>query len=227
MPDHPSAYKATWNHLAATEESALMHVAGYTDPEKIKEATDITLMWLRKCLGIHPMDTYLEIGCGVGRVGQALAPQVHRWIGCDVYEAMLGYAKNRLASHNNVDLVPINGFDLSPIPDASVDAVYCTVVFMHLQEWDRFNYVREAYRILKPGGRFFCDNANLDSDIGWQVFMASAAIPPEERPPHISRCSTEPEIRTYLIRAGFQDVQTQFAGVWVMGWGVKSFPSFP
>lgn len=214
-------YKANWNHLAETEESALLHVAGYTDEAKLKEATDITIEMLRITVGINPTDEFLEIGCGVGRVGKFLAPKVKRWIGCDVSENMLGHARQRLAGLNNVELVPISGYDLRPIPDASVDVVYCTVVFMHLQEWDRYAYVKEAYRVLRPGGRFFCDNANLDSEDGWKMFEASAAFPVDRRPQHLSRCSTVPEIQTFLRRAGFREPQTITPGVWVVGWGKK------
>lgn len=214
-------YKEAWEPLAATETSALMHVAGYTDEAQLAWATGITVKMLDITVGIRPEDTFLEIGCGVGRVGQALAPKVKRWIGCDVSANMLGHARKRLAGLANVDLVEISGYDLKPIPDASVDAVYCTVVFMHLDEWDRYAYVCEAFRVLKPGGRFMCDNANLESDEGWKLFLASAAIPPRERPKHLSRCSTVPEIAHYLKKAGFQDVQTIIPGVWVVGWGRK------
>lgn len=214
-------YKQNWNQLASTRESALIHVAGYTDEARLAESAEMTLTWLRTTIGIQSTDTFLEIGCGVGRVGKVLAPQVGRWIGCDVSEAMLKHAEQRLAGFTNVALVPISGYDLRPIPDASVDAVYCTVVFMHLQEWDRWAYVQEAFRILKPGGRFFCDNANIESEDGWKMFLASASFPPDQRPQHLSRCSSVPEIRTYLNRAGFADVQTNTSGVWVVGWGRK------
>jgi ubiquinone/menaquinone biosynthesis C-methylase UbiE len=221
MSSPNSNYKETWNALAATEESAFAHVAGYSDEPRLKESTVITLAWLRQTVGIQPTDTFLEIGCGVGRVGRELAPLVARWIGCDVSENMLHHAERRLAGLTNVALIPISGYDLKPIPDASIDAVYCTVVFMHLQEWDRYAYVCEAFRVLKPGGRFFCDNANLASEEGWKMFLASAAFPADRRPQHLSRCSTVPEIDCYLRRAGFQDVKTNTAGVWVVGWGVK------
>ena len=217
LPD----YKTAWNQLAQTETSALLHVAGYTDEAQLKVATDITVKMLDITVGIRPEDTFLEIGCGVGRVGQALAPKVKRWIGCDVSENMLGHAAKRMAGQTNFELVPISGYDLKPIPDASVDAVYCTVVFMHLEEWDRYAYACEAFRVLKPGGRFMCDNANLESDEGWKMFLASAAVPPAERPRHLSRCSTQQEIAHFLKKAGFQQVQTILPGVWVVGWGVK------
>jgi SAM-dependent methyltransferase len=134
---------------------------------------------------------------------------------------MLVHAARRLEGLPNVDLVAISGHDLAPVPDASVDVVYCTVVFMHLEEWDRFSYVREAHRVLRPGGRFFCDNVNLDSEDGWKVFQASAAFAPEQRPAHISRCSTAPEIACFLRRAGFRDVRVITPAFWVIGHGVK------
>jgi len=221
MTPPPTDYQDAWNRLAATPESALMHVAGYTDEAELAKSTDISIELLRLTVGILPTDAFLEIGCGVGRVGQQLAPRVRRWIGCDVSTNMLQHAGQRLLGLSNVELVPISGYDLAPIPDASLDAVYCTVVFMHLQEWDRFAYVKEAYRVLKPGGRFFCDNANLESAAGWEVFLASAAIPAAQRPLHISRCSTVPELICYLNKAGFQQVQTICPGVWVIAWGVK------
>jgi ubiquinone/menaquinone biosynthesis C-methylase UbiE len=194
-----SNYKETWNRLATTQESALLHVAGYTDEKQLEESTAISVKWFEVTTGLHLTDRVLEIGCGVARVGKALAPRVAHWTGCDVSENMLGHAAQRLRGFSNVSLVPISGYDLSPIPDASQDLVYCTVVFMHLQEWDRWRYVQEAFRVLKPGGRFFCDNANIESDAGWQVFQASAALP----------------------RAGFRNVTMHEAGVWVVGWGVK------
>jgi SAM-dependent methyltransferase len=139
---------------------------------------------------------------------------------------MLGHAARWTEENANVKLVEISGHDLQPIADNSVDAVYCTVVFMHLEEWDRYRYVCEAYRVLKPGGRFFCDNANLESEEGWGVFEAGLAVPPASRPPHISRCSTVGELGRYLEKAGFHDVKTFTPGPWVIAHGSKS-PSAP
>mgnify|MGYP005851710005 CR=1 FL=1 len=222
MTPPAESYRDTWNQLSETMESALIHVAGYTDEARIAEETNKnTLSLLRNTIGIRAEDTMLEIGCGVGRIGSALALLVHKWIGCDVSDNMLKHAATRLAGFSNVELVRVSGNDLQPIPDARVDAVYCPVVFMHLEEWDRFAYVREAYRVLRPGGRFYCDNANLDSDDGWAVFQASAQFAPGQRPLHLSRCSTTTELAVYLRRAGFRDVRTATAGVWALGWGVK------
>jgi len=222
MNDTSPSYRDTWNSLSESLDSALLHVAGYTDPARIAAETETnTLSLLRNTIGIRPEDTMLEIGCGVGRIGRVLAPKITKWIGCDVSDNMLRHGATWLAGIPNVQLVRISGHDLQPIPDAHVDAVYCPVVFMHLEEWDRFAYVKEAFRILKPGGRFYCDNANLDSDEGWAVFESSARFDPRARPQHLSRCSTTIELGVFLKRAGFHDVRTGTAGVWALAWGVK------
>ena len=216
-------YKATWNALSGSKQDAYLYVAGYTDEEKFHADAEDTIDILRETVGVRPEDVVLEIGCGVGRVGRVLAPLVKEWIGCDVSANMLKLAGRRLLGIPNTRLQEISGYDLQPIPDASVDVVYTTVVFMHLEEWDRYNYILEAKRVLRPGGRFYCDNVDLASPAGWAVFDESRkTFQPRERPAQISKCSTQPEIDAYLRHAGFADVQV--AGrlnFWVYGWGVK------
>ncbi len=200
---------------------AKLAVSGYVDEDRYLTTAQTTKKSLESTVGIYPDDVVLEIGCGVGRVGMVIAPLCKQWIGCDVSGNMLKHASNRLSAYENVSFIELSGFDLKPVADQSVDMVYCTVVFCHLDEWDRFYYVREAYRILRPGGRIFVDNFNLCSDEGWLVFEQHLAIPPNQRPPHISKSSTPQEIETYLRRAGFHSVTVEQCGTWVRGWGVK------
>ena len=221
-PRPRSAYKPVWNDLAETEARAKMNVIGSEREEDFQATADQTRRELAATVGVGTDDVILEIGCGVGRVGQALAPLCREWIGCDVSSNMLAHARKRLQACANVRLVEISGYDLQPIPDASVDVVYCTVVFMHLDEWDRYNYVLEARRVLRPGGRVFIDNFSLCSDEGWGVFEAHRkTLQPHERPSHISKSSTPQELEVYLRRAGFEHVQGQSERQIVRYWGIK------
>ncbi len=228
-PAPRSNYKAVWNTLSQTQESAILHVCGYVDELRFCNDAEDTLGLLRGTIGLRADDVVLEIGCGVGRLGRVMAPFVKEWIGCDVSSNMLRHAQRRLLGLANTRLVEISGYDLRPIPDSSVDAVYCTAVFMHLEEWDRYSYVLEAMRMLKPGGRFYCDNADLESEQGWRMFEEGRRFRPDERPPQISKCSTVPEIETFLKRAGFKDVRVERRqNLWVYGWAVKpEQPSSP
>ncbi len=214
-------YKAVWNSVSASENDAKMAVSGYIDEETYASTGNSTLTMLEALVGVRETDVILEIGAGVGRVGAVLAPRCKQWIGCDVSENMVSHIKRRLAHFSNVRAVAISGYDLGPIESSSVDLVYCTVVFMHLDEWDRYNYVAEAFRVLRPGGRLLVDNFNLASDDGWTLFESHRAIPPSQRPTQISKSSTPEELITYLTRAGFGEIKTHFANLWVIAYGVK------
>ena len=166
-----SNYKEVWTTLSATEAAAKMHVGGSEDEEELARSGIGTTNFLLENVGVDSSDVVLEIGSGIGRVGKQLAPRCRRWIGCDVSPNMLKIAAERLREFSNVELVEISGHDLKPIADHSIDLVYCTVVFMHLEQWDRYNYVEEAFRVLRAGGKLYVDNANLCSEKGWEIFQ--------------------------------------------------------
>jgi ubiquinone/menaquinone biosynthesis C-methylase UbiE len=201
-------YKRVWNEAASDLDNAKVGVAETTDEGAFDRSARETVALLKSAVGVHRDDVVLEIGAGVGRVGAELAPLCKRWIGADVSENMLSYLHERLREHANVEAVSLNGWDLSPIDSESVDVVYATVVFMHLDDWDRYGYIREGLRVLKPGGRMYVDNTNLLSEPGWERFLRDAdQYHPLARPPHISKLSTPSELETYLQRAGFVDVK--------------------
>ena len=200
-----SEYKKVWSALSTTEDQAKLHVIGVTEEAALQSTGEETLRFLQDSVGIRPDDVVLEIGCGIGRVGKVVAPLCRKWIGCDVASNMLALAAKRLMDLSNV----------------SVDVVYCTVVFMHLESWDRYNYILEAFRALRPGGRIYVDNVNLCSDGGWKVFETHRAFSPINRPPHMTQNSTPEEIETYLKRAGFAEVRVRTDDEWIRARGIK------
>jgi SAM-dependent methyltransferase len=216
-----SEYKKVWSALSTTLDQAKLHVIGVTDEAALQSTGQETLGFLQESVGIRRDDVVLEIGCGIGRVGRLVAPLCRKWIGCDVASNMLALAAERLKDLPGIELKEISGYDLSGVADESVDVVYCTVVFMHLEPWDRYNYVLEAFRVLRPNGRIYVDNINLCSDGGWKVFETHRAMSSTNRPPHMTQNSTPQEIETYLKRAGFTKVQVRTDDDWVRASGVK------
>jgi len=209
------AYGRVWNRDAADAADAMNAVAGYTNQDEWARSGRSTADHLIQRLHITTGDDVLEVGCGAARVGIHLAPQCRRWTGADVSANMLSFARTALGSASNVALVPLNGFDLAGVADASMDVVYCTAVFMHLDEWDRFRYVQEFHRVLRPGGRVYFDNFDLESPDGWQLFMDMSALDVAVRPPNVSRASTQQELVCYARKAGFVDIASETGQLWV------------
>jgi SAM-dependent methyltransferase len=218
-----AAYQKVWDRSARNLTAARLAVAGYADDAEWNRSGIASAEHLTKVTSITSSDVVLEIGCGAGRVGAKLAPSCREWIGCDVSPNMLAFARTALdgLGYTNTKLVQLNGIDLHGIPDASVDVVYCTAVFMHLDEWERYRYITDAKRVLRPGGRIYFDNFDLDSPQGWALFEEVARLDPATRPPNVSRSSTGEELRTYVTRAGFEAIAIDRYPLWVTVTGRK------
>jgi len=217
-----SDYKGTWTRLSTTSDDAAMWVAGYTDEEQLRQTGENTVSVLRRTVGIEPTDRILEIGCGIGRVGKILAPICAHWTGADISKGMLEVAASRLGEFDNVSFQELSTVGLSEFEDDTFDVVYCTVVFMHLLEWDRFKYVQEALRVLRPGGRGFFDNVDITSAHGKKFFAESAEIPLDERPPQIGMVSSGDELYSYGLWAGYDNIEIhRWDEAWVGLTGTK------
>jgi SAM-dependent methyltransferase len=210
-----SEYGRVWDSVSQSHDDARVAVAGYSDSAEWARTGELTAEDVLKETGITPTDVVLEIGCGAARVGVHLAGRCGQWIGSDVSRNMLAHAKQALAGAPNARLALLDGTGLTGIADASVDVVYSSTVFMHIDEWDRYRYCREAYRVLKPGGRVYVDNHSLLSPQGWAVFEQLSLLPPLERPPHISKASTPQELEAYITHAGFVDARVRNGAMFV------------
>jgi SAM-dependent methyltransferase len=210
-------YGQVWDDavVSGSLTNARISVAGTADADEYSRSGEATASDIVTYASVTPQDSVLEIGCGTGRIGIKLAPRCGHWTGADVSQNMLRHARETLRDQPNVSFAHLNGVDLLGIADRSMDVVYCSGVFMHLDEWDRFRYIVEARRVLKPGGRIYFDNFNLGSDEGWKLFEELYLLEPAARPPHISRSSTPDELRIYAERAGFTDLQVLTRGLWV------------
>jgi SAM-dependent methyltransferase len=216
-----AAYQQAWDHVSGSRDTARTAVCGTADQAEYDRSGEETARFIIEAARVTPTDAVLEIGCGTGRVGAKLAPRCGRWIGADVSQNMLRHAADALGSQPNVRFHHLNGVDLAGLDDRSLDVVYCSGVFMHLDEWDRYRYVVEAYRVLRPGGRVCFDSFNLLTPEGWALFEELYALDPSARPPNISKASTPPELRAYAEHAGFQEIRLYEGGLWVAVAGIK------
>ncbi|MCU0756512.1 MAG: class I SAM-dependent methyltransferase [Xanthomonadales bacterium] len=113
--------------------------------------------WLLGGLALPADAEIVEIGCGIGAVLQRIAAHhpAARLQGLDISESMIAQARRTLAGLDRVELRVIDGDQLSGVRDQSVDLVICTGVFIHILDSAVIrSYVRDAFRVLKPGGAF-------------------------------------------------------------------------
>jgi ArsR family transcriptional regulator len=104
---------------------------------------------------LDPEWTVGDLGCGTGHAASALAPFVHRVLAVDRSGEMLQAARRRLREYPNVE-VRRGELESLPIGDAELDAATLLLVLHHLP--GPADALREAARVLKPGGRILiCD----------------------------------------------------------------------
>ena len=89
----------------------------------------------------------LDLGCGEGRLSRDLKVLGHRVVGVDVSATAVAAAREADAS---IEVYHADAARL-PLPDAAADLA---VAFMSLQDVaDAAGAIREAARVLEPGGR--------------------------------------------------------------------------
>ena len=94
----------------------------------------------------------LDIATGGGHAAKALSPKVGTLFATDFTREMLKTARSHLdESCSNVFYVAADAETL-PFLDASFDAVTCRIAAHHFPNPDLF--IREAARVMKPGGKF-------------------------------------------------------------------------
>ena len=125
--------------------------APWTDEEfyqlGLDDWQDFLALWER--FGVR-RQVCAEIGCGAGRITRHLAESFHAVEAIDLSEGMIRYARERIVNPS-VTFHVTDGLVL-PLADASVDAVFSTHVFQHLDSHAQAAaYFGEFARVMNGG----------------------------------------------------------------------------
>ena len=94
----------------------------------------------------------LDFGCGAGRLSHGLASAgFGEVLGCDISPTMLDKARE-IVPDATCRFVQVTGTDLSAVETDSVDLVYTCRVLQHMPPALAHGYVREFWRVARPGG---------------------------------------------------------------------------
>jgi SAM-dependent methyltransferase len=142
---------------------------------------------------LKPTDRVLDIGCGIGRMARPLTRYLDAAGSYDGFDVSLEgiewcrrhYARFDGFRFEHADLVNATynpgGAERAreyrfPYPDASFDFAFAISVFTHLVQPDAANYLAEASRLLKPGGRLFTTWLLIDDDARARIAAGDAAF---------------------------------------------------
>src|SRR5688572_1565847 len=173
-PEEDRASLKNWDDLAA-ENPINAAIAQDDERGEIKKGAVEYETILREI----PGGVLLDLGCGYGRVAKYVLPQrtYGHYIGVDDSISMLQTFERRYASRHEEQKTPLTLIKASiadiPLPDASVDAVVTSAVWLHNPKDVVRRSIAEVRRILKPGGKLlvFASFVNRENPSYWQEWL--------------------------------------------------------
>jgi ubiquinone/menaquinone biosynthesis C-methylase UbiE len=159
-----------WSVQQSEEASVALYSLG--NPRLLELATSEIVSQLKAWGAVTKDTALLDIGCGIGRLLVALAPEVQSATGIDVSAGMVKAALRRCAPYPNVNVIKGDGRGLGALEDGVFDVAIAVDSFPYLRQSgyalvERF--FAESARVLKPGGQLVILNysysENDDADV--------------------------------------------------------------
>lgn len=155
--------------------------------------------------GLRPTDTLVDFGCGTGRLAVHAIPRLvgGHYIGVDISQSMLDKAQTRIRwsipKPCRVSWIKQTAAAF-PFEDRSVDMICAFSVFTHIEHEDTYRYLKDALRVIRPGGRFIFSCLPLSLPAAEAVFLESARDDLESRWRKVRNVTTSMELMEAIAR---------------------------
>ena len=182
-----------------------------------------------------PGESLLDIGCGPGILTYEMSEEVGpsgKINGLDISATMLDLATNRCATRDWVSLTPGRAEEL-PFPECSFDAVVAVQVYEYVEDIE--TALKEAFRVLKQGGRIVILDTDWDSLVWnvhdrarlrtildlWDEHLADPRLP-EKLPYLLSQANFAPVALEKVLTFINQECHEKTYSYWLIGF-IRSF----
>lgn len=153
------------------------------------------------------MENVIELACGRGRHVPRYLHKAGKVTLVDILEENIAACRNRFQTEQNISYYRNNGYNLEKLASEEYTALFCYDAMVHFEMMDIYEYLKDIYRVLVPGGMAVLHHSNNTAD-----YKASFANAPN------GRSFMSKELFAYLAyRAGFEVVEQE-----VIDWGVQS-----
>jgi SAM-dependent methyltransferase len=127
---------------------------------------------LLRSLGLRDGHCVVDVGCGSGRLADQLAryPLLH-YVGTDVVPDLLEHAAH-VSRRPDWQFTATDGCAI-PVESEVADFVCFFSVFTHLLHEQTFRYLREAKRVLRPGGKVVFSFLEFRIPCHWDQFSTT------------------------------------------------------
>lgn len=162
------AIRQQYDRAATLAPEAAVALYSLGDPAILDRATAELAALLDRWGLLAPDREALDIGCGIGRVEQAIASCLRHITGIDLSAAMITEARRRCAGVANAAFAGCDGRGLAQFSTANFDLILAVDSFPCLVAAApdlAAHHIRDAGRILRPGGHLAIFNYSYRGDL--------------------------------------------------------------
>lgn len=198
-----------------TENALYLNLGYWSDAADLDSACDALAMLVADAASMGPGDRVLDVGYGFGDQDMLWTHRCgpEHIVGLNVTASQVAVARRRVEEAGLAGRIDLREGSATrmPIEDASVDLVVAVECAFHFDR--REDFFREAWRVLRPGGRLVTADilpmprasgrwARLRQRLSWWMVASKFAIPPDN-------AYTRPTYQALLRLRGFEQLRVE------------------